>query len=176
MTTPATPGAAPADEKSYVIQEATQEMDIRAVAWNIVDDWSNFRSAVEKETGKNLGNCIEKRFSTNGDVRCVSEYHCNNKGCIQGHAPGLSHQIKIYQTFFDNIAAMPQADRRACYAALMTHEFSHSCERYEDGPNSSAELREDAAFNYWKDRFPVSSTLDPSDDDHDDYDHDCDFD
>jgi hypothetical protein len=69
----------------------------------------------------------------------------------------------IYQTFFDNIAALPQADGRASYAGLMTHEFSHSCERYEDGPNSSAELREDAAFNYWKDRFAVSSDLDSND-------------
>ena len=64
--------------------DSTQELDIRAVAWNIVDDWSNFRSAVENETGKNLGNCIEKRFSTDGRVRCVSEYRCNNKGCIPG--------------------------------------------------------------------------------------------
>jgi hypothetical protein len=143
--------------------DSTQELDIRAVAWNIVDDWSDFRSAVENETDKNLGNCIEKRFSTNGRVRCVSEYHCNNKGCKLGHAPGLSQQIQIYQTFFDNTAALPQAVRRACYAGLMTHEFSHSCERYEDGPNSLPELREDAAFNYWKDRFADWSTLDAND-------------
>jgi hypothetical protein len=141
---------------------STQEKDIRAVAWNIVDDWSNFERRVENATDKNLGNCIEKRFSTNGKVRCVSEYNCNDKGCKLGHAAGLSQQMKIYQTFFDNIAALPQADRRACYAGLMTHEFSHSCERYSDGPNSAAELREDAAFNYWKNRFAVSSTLDPN--------------
>lgn len=143
---------------------STREKDIRAVAWNIVDDWSNFERVVEDATDKSLGNCIQKRFSTNGKVRCVSEYDCNNKGCKLGHAPGLSQQMKIYQSFFDNIATLPQADRRACYAGLMTHEFSHSCERYADGPNSSAELREDAAFNYWKNRFAVSGTLDANGD------------
>lgn len=143
--------------------DSTQEMDIRSVAWNIVDDWSNFERSVEDATDKNLGNCIENRFAKNGKVRCVSEYNCNDKGCKLGFASGLSQTMKIYQTFFDNIAAMPQPDRRACYAGLMTHEFSHSCERYSDGANSSAELREDAAFNYWKNRFAVTSTLDPND-------------
>ena len=113
-------------------------------------------------TDKNLGNCIENRFAKNGKVRCMSKYDCNDKGCKLGFASGLSQTMKIYQTFFDNIAAMPQPDRRACYAGLMTHEFSHSCERYSDGANGAAELREDAAFNYWKNRFAVTSTLDPN--------------
>jgi hypothetical protein len=132
QTCPADCGSAPPAEShpdsaldEVIDCDSTQELDIRAVAWDIVDDWSNFESVVENETDKNLGNCIEKRFSTNGKVRCVSEYHCNNKGCKLGHAPGLSQQIQIYQTFFDNIAAVPQAVRRACYAGLMTHEFSY---------------------------------------------------
>jgi hypothetical protein len=37
----------------------------------------------------------------------------------------------------------------------MTHEFTHSCDRAE----GRSEAREDAAFNYWKSRFPVTSTL-----------------
>lgn len=139
--------------------DSTQEKDIRSVAWNIVDDWSNFKRIVENATGKNLGECIEDRFAKNGKVRCIGEYSCNNKGCKLGHAGGLSQTMKIYQTFFDNIGSLSPADRRACYAGLMAHEFSHSCERYSDGPNSAAELREDAAFNYWKNRFAVSSTL-----------------
>jgi hypothetical protein len=154
----------PDSELDKVIDcNSTQELDIRAVAWNIVDDWSNFRSAVEDATDKNLGNCIENRFAKNGNVRCVSEYNCNNKRCVLGFASGLSQTMKIYQTFFDNIAAMPQPDRRACYAGLMAHEFSHSCERYSDSADSSAELRLDAAFDYWKNRFAVTSALDPND-------------
>jgi hypothetical protein len=68
----------------------------------------------------------------------------------------LGRKVKIFRSFFDNIDDMPQADRRACYAALMTHEFSHTCEHYkEKGP----EARAVAAFDYWKGRFPVSSGL-----------------
>jgi hypothetical protein len=155
----------PASALDEVIDcDSTQDKDIRAVAWNIVDDWSNFARIVEDATGKNLGNCIENRFAKNGKVRCIGEYDCNDKGCKLGHAGGLSQTMKIYQTFFDNIDDLSQPDRRACYAGLMTHEFSHSCERYSDGPNSSAELREDAAFNYWKNRFAVTRTLDANDD------------
>ena len=102
------------------------------MAWNIVDDWSNFRSEVEDATDKNLGNCIEDRFAKNGNVRCVSEYNCNSKRCVLGFCgAGLRQTMKIFQSFFDKIAAMPQPDRRACYAGLMTDEFSHSCEHYK---------------------------------------------
>lgn len=136
----------------------TEEKDMRAVAWNIADDWSNFSKAIENASGTNMGSCIEKRFSEDGKVECVHKEKCKQDGnkCRLGFGGGLGSKIKIYQTFFDNIQSMPQADRRACYAALMTHEFSHTCEHYaESGPESRAE----AAFDYWKGRFPVSSGL-----------------
>lgn len=125
----------------------TEEKDIRAVAWNIANDWSNFSSSREKATGKSLGSCIEDRFSKNGEVECAHQDKCKQDGakCKLGFGAGLSKRVKLYQTFFDNIASMPQADRRACYAALMTHEFSHTCEHYaERGP----EARAVAAFDY----------------------------
>ena len=140
----------------------TEEKDIRAVAWNIANDWSNFSSSLEKATGKTLGSCIEDRFSKNGEVECVHKEKCKQDGnkCKLGFGAGLSKRVKLYQTFFDNIASMPQADRRACYAALMTHEFSHTCEHYaERGP----EARAVAAFDYWRGEFPVSSDLSLSD-------------
>lgn len=136
----------------------TEDLDLRAVAWNIADDWAKFSSAVETATGDNIGSCLADRFAKNGKVQCVHKYDCKDGGnkCLLGHAFGLERKIKIYQTFFDNIGALQQADRRACYAALMTHEFSHTCEHYaEKGP----EARAVAAFNYWKGRFAVSSTL-----------------
>lgn len=136
----------------------TEEKDMRAVAWNIADDWSNFSKSIENATGINMGSCIQDRFSANGKVECVHEEKCKQDGakCKLGFGAGLGSKIKIYQTFFDNISSMPQADRRACYAALMTHEFSHTCEHYaESGP----EARAVAAFDYWKGRFPVSSDL-----------------
>jgi hypothetical protein len=141
----------------------TEEKDMRAVAWNIADDWSNFSKSVENATGINMGSCIEERFAVNGKVECVHKEKCKQEGtkCKLGFGAGLGTKIKLYQTFFDNIHSMPQADRRACYAALMTHEFSHTCEHYaESGP----EARAMAAFDYWKGRFPVSSGLKVDDD------------
>lgn len=145
--------------------DSTQEKDIRAVAWNIVDDWNAFQNKLENDTGINVGNCLENRFTKNGKVKCMNETNCDKDGnCLLGKASPFNQKIKIFDTFMGNIASMPQADRRACYAALLTHEFSHSCDKFGDGVNSAPELREDAAFNYWKDRFPVTSGLDPNND------------
>lgn len=135
----------------------TESSDLRAVAWNIADDWNNFSNAIESSTGQNVGSCLQKRFAGDGKVQCVHTQKCNEDGkCRLGFGGGLGSKIKIFQTFFDNIKSMPQPDRRACYAALMTHEFSHTCEHYaEAGP----EARGAAAFNYWKGRFGVTSDL-----------------
>lgn len=140
----------------------TQDLDIRAVAWNIADDWANFERSIETQTGSKLGNCTHDRFTKNGKVECVAKYDCKTKNgvtkCKQGYGWGLGQKIKIYQTFFDNVATLTQPDRRACYAGLMAHEFAHTCEHYaERGP----EARADAAVEYWKGRFRVTSTLDP---------------
>jgi hypothetical protein len=95
---------------------ATEEEDIRAVAWNIVDDWGNFSKSVEAAIGDDLGNCIQKRFSANGKVQCVHEEKCKRDGdkCKLGYGGGLGTKIKIFESFFDNIDAMPQPDRGAC--------------------------------------------------------------
>ncbi|MCB1985229.1 MAG: hypothetical protein H6936_05980 [Burkholderiales bacterium] len=127
---------------------ATQERDINAVAWNISDDWVNFENVVETETGTNLGNCAKNRFSKNGKVKCMS----SDKNGLMGWSSPFNKKIKIYPKFLTKIAGLPQADRRACYAALMAHEFAHSCDLGEDG----AEAREDAAFKYWKNRFAAT--------------------
>jgi hypothetical protein len=140
-----------------------QDLDIRAVAWNLADDWTNFERAIESATGKNLGNCTQDRFTKNGKVECVAAYDCKTtkdglQKCMLGYGWGLGKKIKLYRTFFDNVSGMSQPDRRACYAGLMAHEFAHTCEHYaERGP----EARADAAVEYWKDRFSPTSTLNP---------------
>ncbi len=139
-----------------------RDVDILAVAWNIADDWANFERSIETQMGAKLGNCSHDRFKKNGKVECVTKYDCKTKDgvekCKLGHGWGLGHKIKIYQSFFDNVAGLSQPDRRACYAGLITHEFAHTCERYaERGP----EARADAAVEYWKGRFSPTSTLDP---------------
>lgn len=133
--------------------DATQDKDILAVAWNIVDDWTNFDNAIVRQTSFRLGDCTQDRFSSNGRVECMAGNVCNNRGCRQGYSIPSQQRIRIYPSFLTRIAALPQADRRACYAALMTHEFTHSCWRAEGRP----EAREDAAFDYWTARFPGTS-------------------
>ena len=135
--------------------DSTQSKDIRAVAWNIADDWTNFDNAIEGQTSFRLGECVHDRFSKNGKVECMNKDVCNKKGCRQGHASPFKKKVKIYPDFLNQIAGLPQADRRACYAALMTHEFTHSCDRME----GRSEAREDAAFAYWTERFPGTPGL-----------------
>jgi hypothetical protein len=130
---------------------ATREQDIRAVAWNIADDWSNFTAAIQLTTSFKVKECLHDRFSKNGKVLCEDKDHCSkNKGCRQGHSFPGKHEIKIYPDFLKRISGYSQADRRACYAALLAHEFTHSCAHLE----GRAEAREDAAFSYWQSRFP----------------------
>jgi hypothetical protein len=158
--TPATTISLETDECS-----STQDVDILAVAWNIVDDWTNFERTVEAATGTSLGNCTRDRLKVNGKVECLAKYDCKTKNgqqaCKLGQASGLSKKIKIYQSFFDNVAGLTQPDRRACYAGLMAHEFAHTCERYAE---RIPEARAVAAVNYWKERFSPESSLDPEDD------------
>jgi hypothetical protein len=137
--------------------DSTQEMDIRAVAWNIADDWANFDYEIERQTSFRLGNCTRDRFSKNGKVECMNEDKCKKNGdCRSGYSLPWTQKIKIYPNFLNQVAGLVQADRRACYAALITHEFAHSCDRFE----GRSEAREDAAFDYWRERFPGSSGLD----------------
>lgn len=154
-------GADPAASTTSISLETvdctdTQAVDISAVAWNLVDDWANFERTVESATGFNLGNCIRNRFRDNARVICEQQANCNNSGrCVLGRSSPLNKTTRIFGTFFNNIANASAPDRRACYAALLTHEFSHSCDRVFEQPR--AEAREAAAFTYWRTRFPGTS-------------------
>src|SRR5688572_11177487 len=83
---------------------STQKRDIQAVAWNIADDWFDFRQLVgtlPKDT--TLGECLHKRFAGSGEVQCVDE-KCNGKGCKMGYGWGGGQKVKVFQTFLDTIA------------------------------------------------------------------------
>jgi hypothetical protein len=134
--------------------ETTQETDIRATAWNIADDWANFAASVQLQSSFDVGDCLQDRFSKNGKVQCESKDVCKNNGtCRQGHSFPGKQEVKIYPSFLNHIKNFSQPDRRACYAALLTHEFTHTCWRAE----GRSETREDAAFAYWQKRFPGTS-------------------
>lgn len=137
-----------------------QSKDLRAAAWNIGDDWANFEAFVEEASGLDLGSCIQSRFQGSGSVRCESEDSCSDKkGCKNGRAVPWRSLVQIYPHFFNNGGGSlsRQPDRRACYAALLAHEFAHTCWRLREEPGP--EGMEDGAFEYWKDRFAVTADL-----------------
>ena len=138
-----------------------QTDDINAAASALANDWNNFERSVEAATGRNIGNCLQNRFQQNGKVLCVADYNCKNVNgvnkCKLGFGPGLKKRIKIFQTFFDNVAGLSDSKRRGCYAALMVHEFSHTCEHYAEG---GPEARAVATGDYWNTTYGSSVQTD----------------
>ena len=131
---------------------ATESLDIRATAWNIVADWSDFEDYIEARTPYNIGSCLKNRLDSNGKVKCLSTYES-----WLGWASPFTKKIKVSQNFRDDLASeSSQPDRRACWAWIMVHEFSHSCDRGE----TAADDIGNEAFYYWKDRFAVSGSHD----------------
>jgi hypothetical protein len=139
----------------------TQTDDINAAAAALSNSWNSFEQAVEAATGNNVGSCLRERFQENGKVKCVDKYKCHTANgkqkCKLGFGPGLKKQVKFFQTFLDKTAAIDdETERRGCYAALMVHEFSHTCEHYaESGPESRALATQD----YWNSTYDVSLNI-----------------
>ena len=128
----------------------TESKDIRATAWNIVNEWDDFEDFVEDETGYNIKSCLRNRLNRNGKVQCTDNYEA-----WLGRAWPTSRKMKVSQNFRDNVEdASSRPDRRSCWAYIMAHEFSHTCDRGETAADAIGE----AAFDYWKDRFGVSSS------------------
>lgn len=129
-----------------------ESLDIRATAWNIVADWSDFEDYIEARTPYNIKSCLKNRLDYNGKVKCLSTYES-----WLGWASPFTKKIKVSQNFRDDLdAESSRPDRRACWAWIMAHEFSHSCDRGE----AAADDIGNEAFYYWKDRFGVSANHD----------------
>lgn len=133
----------------------SDETDIRAVMWNINDDWSNFESEVEWRSGKNLKDSIQNDFA---DGKVVCEYEspiytlCGLLGGSSEFVP--LGKVDLCGDFLEGLHDEAQKDRRACYAAILAKTFANS-----NGKTlSSSELIGEAAFTYWEDRF--GSTID----------------
>lgn len=133
----------------------SDETDIRAVMWNINDDWSNFESEVEWRSGKNLRESLHNDFS-NGTVMCEYDSPIYT---LCGLLGGSSEFVPLGRAdlcgdFLEGLHDEAQKDRRACYAAILAKTFANS-----NGKTPSAsELIGEAAFAYWEDRF--GSTID----------------
>ena len=133
----------------------TQESDLNAAANVIANNWDDFEDFVEDETGLNIKNCMENRFESNGKVVCES----SSKGQCKGSnawASALNRKAHLCPGFLDTVGDLSrQPDRRACYAAILAHEFAHTCERFEAG----SENIDDAAFDFYKDMWAVNINM-----------------
>lgn len=128
--------------------------DIKAVLWNINDDYENYESDVEWASGVNLPSSFQNHFS-NGDYEC--QY---NPGlfdaCYSGDLGEFAWgEVILCDAFLNNIHNESRKDRRTCYAALISGYRALSYLRIN--ANEALDVAE-AAFDYWQDRF--GSTID----------------
>ncbi len=124
---------------------ATREEDIEAAAGAVARNWKDFESFVEDATGMNIKNCMENRFKKNGKVVCESSRtgKCSNAAAW---ASPLNRKVHLCPGLYDDVDTMDRKpDRRACYAAVMAHEFAHTCERFEAG----SDRIDEAAFDWY---------------------------
>lgn len=117
--------------------------DMAAIFWQVDDKWADYEDWVLATTGINLSGCIENRFKDNGDVKCK-----DLPDGVAGRATPGFQTIKIDHGWLDDQSST-QKNRRACIAALMAHEFAHTCFASE----SRADTIDEATFEWWKDVF-----------------------
>lgn len=136
--------------------------DLNRVANHAADNWADVEDFMEDYTGINVKNCMKNRFKKNGKIVCEQKNTGRCDGAL-GWASPFNKKAHFCPTAISNFEALARTpDQRACYFALMVHEFAHSCDRGE----AKAEELEDAAFAYWASTHNV--TVDPN--------YDCGFD
>lgn len=144
-------------EQNYVGCSDTRIYDIGGAQRVVGNNWSSYESFVERETGLNIGNCLRKRFQDNGKAHCdwSSVHGCSSS--LYGHAKYSSHTAHICSGFLTETttAEKPRGvDRRASYAALLAHEWAHTCWRNE----TNADNIDVATFNWYKSRYSVQDS------------------
>lgn len=131
--------------------------EIERVAIYVTDHWTSYENFLEDETGVSIGNCLENRFKTNGNVECeTTGGSCADNGDVNGWASYLSQTMHIcWDPFLDGIQSMSDDNQEACLIALMTHEFGHTCWR----GHGSVEDMDNAAFDWFAGRADKNVTI-----------------
>ena len=78
---------------------------------------------------------------------------CTTKdGPANGWAVFLNKKCHMCPDFLAKIRKLPDpsTNRQACYFALVTHEWGHTCER----GHKTLEIIDDEAFSFWKTKHP----------------------
>lgn len=126
----------------------------QAIEWG-ADHWKEYEPVLEKAADVNIKNCLENRFKKNGKIVCEKDQGgmCSDRdGNNNGWASALNKRCHMYPSFLNRVKGMTgpdnKANRKACYFALITHEWAHTCER----SHKSIEILDDTAFDFWKDK------------------------
>lgn len=120
------------------------------------DHWNDYEAFLEniKNWPVDIGNCLEKRFKENGKVVCEKSMDgaCTSKdGPNNGWANPLARTCHLCSDFLATVRALEgKENRQACYFALVTHEWGHTCER----GHKTLEIIDDEAFKFWKNKHP----------------------
>lgn len=127
----------------------TQQTEITgAIEWG-ASNWSDYEKALEGIRGwpVKIGKCLKNRFKKNGKVVCKSSSKGQCKGA-NGWASPFTKKCHMCPGFLSTVSKIsdPVSNRQACYFALVTHEWGHTCER----GHKTLEIIDDEAFNFWK--------------------------
>ncbi|MBI3898259.1 MAG: hypothetical protein HY308_08175 [Gammaproteobacteria bacterium] len=121
------------------------------------DHWQEYKAVLEdiRDWPVTIGNCLENRFKKNGKVVCEKSMggSCTDKnGTNNGWAVFSNKRCHMCPDFLNRIKNLPDpvSNRQACYFALVTHEWGHTCER----GHKTLEIIDDEAFNFWKSKHP----------------------
>lgn len=146
-------GQSPAaqDVKGCTSQQATDIAE--AIDWG-AKNWADYENVLEdiRDWPVTIGNCLEGRFKKDGRVVCEASQDgsCKSKnGSNNGWASSLNKKCHICPSFLKAVGAISgEENRQACYFALISHEWGHTCER----GHKTLEIIDDEAFEFWKSR------------------------
>ncbi len=127
----------------------SDKSDILSAIHSIKNNWRNYENFVtDYNNWNNLSSCLENRFKKNGKVKCKN---------LSGNKAGLAYpgflQIKLDTGWLSGLTNN-QKNRRACIAALVAHEFAHTCFATE----KRSDKIDKATFMWWKDRYNATNS------------------
>lgn len=130
----------------------TQKREIEDAADWVAENWSDFEDFLENRTGLNIKKCMENRFKKNGKVVCEEATgQCKTSKGNNAWASMLNKKVHLCPSFLNRVNNLSgTTNRRACYIAILSHEFAHTCDRFEPG----SERIDDAAFDFFSSRNP----------------------
>lgn len=121
--------------------------DIAVIFKRTVKRWNTYEAFVQRKVV--LDDCQRNRYMTNGNVRCVNTLFMRN---VAGHAVYWSRWANVNARYIRRLRReypLDVATRRACLAALIAHELSHTCGHGEP----YADALDTQAFKFYRRQF-----------------------